>query len=269
MIATKMAEPLPPAGSHHPPPAAGSSDNEPRIDGDGQEVNALRFLGAGGPPAPPPPSITPVSTGVSQPATNPPAPPQTPHQHPPPTQQQIPPATGGAPYDPYSDPSASAGYHHPMQIPPGPMSGPYGLPPSGANPMMGGPMMMMPGYNYGMYPSPYGFMPQYTPPMAPQPAQSQSQLVAMLNVLRVNNPKYYREWYKKYSAHKRNPDRVPFPQIPQMPGFGLPGGPGSSATLPSYGRSRKESSKSLLTLHAPDWKLIYIESFINFKCYPC
>lgn len=254
------------AESYNNPPPSGSHqiDDEPRIDGDGQEVNALRFLGAGGPgpnPPPPAPSITPSQSslsggvGVSQPLQpspqNPPAPPQTPHNHPPPSIPQTPGGVSSV-YDPYSDPSGAAGGggHHPhhshgMQVPPGPASNPY---PHGMMP--GAPMMMMPGYPYGMYANPYGFMPPAYPPIPPQPLQpqqnSQAQLAAasaMMIKLRVDHPNVYRKWYDKYMLHKRDPDRIPCPPLPQVAGFPPLGGLVSSQTLPNYhGRSRKKSS---------------------------
>lgn len=225
-------------------PAVGQNqpteDNEQRIDGDGQEVNALRFLGAGGPPAPPPPAITPVvSTGVSQPLQpqhqqQQSQPPPTPLQPTQPPQHQLAqqpmPTPGG--YD-YADPSS----YNSMQMPPVPMAGAYGMPGQVPGVLGGGSMMMMPPYNY-MYPPPQYFMPGPYQTMPPAPSNS-SQFLAMLNVLRVKDPKFYREWYKKYNAHKRNPDRVPFPQIPGFPNVG---GPGSHQTLPSFGRTRQDSS---------------------------
>lgn len=231
-------------------------DNEQRIDGDGQEVNALRFLGAGAPPVPPPPAITPVSSGVSQPLQNQqqqPQPPQTPHPPPQSSQHsQAPMPTPGG-FD-FSDPTNYGS----MQMPSVP--GPFGMPSHSQVPgMMGGgpmnPIMMMPPYNY-MY-NPY-FMPGPYPSMPSAPS-NQSQILAMLNVLRVKDPKFYREWYKKYTAHRRNPDRVPFPQIPGMPN--VPSGPGSSQTLPSLGRSRKESTRS--SVNGDPFRHTQNESFSN------
>lgn len=269
-----------------------TDDNEPRIDGDGQEVNSLRFIGAGAPAPqilgtgpgttpqnPPSSSITPSAAvggggggvgGVSQPLQNqqqphPPPPSQTPHQqvvsHN--LNQSVvssqgvpntPLGVGGAssydPYDPSRGQASSYGGGPAMQMP----SGPY------AAAMAGQMMMMAPGGYPGgyapmgmapMYPSPYnpygpfpGMMAPQPQPQPQQPSFSQAELAARLQVLRVQNPTYYREWYKKYEAYRKNPRRYQFPPIEvPIPGFPSMGGPGSSQTLPaSYGRSRKESS---------------------------
>ncbi|CAL8143615.1 unnamed protein product [Orchesella dallaii] len=250
------------------PPVAGTAqpaeDNEQRIDGDGQEVNALRFMGlgagGGGAPVPPPPAITPVTTGVSQPLQpqhqqQPPQPPQAPLQPPqaPQHQQQMPAPPG---YD-YSDPATTYGS---MQIPPGPMSGPYGMPGQMPGVLPGAAMMMIPQYPNYMYPNPYFMAPGAYQPMQPQPAPStkSQQLVAYLNVLRVKEPKLYRDWHKKYTVHMRNPERIPFPQVPGYQSLG-----GQTQTLPTYGRQRKSSTRS--SVNGDPYRQVHNESFADFS----
>lgn len=38
----------------------------------------------------------------------------------------------------------------------------------------------------------------------------------MLERLRVEDPRRYRQWYEQYQAHRRNPQRVPNPGLPQF-----------------------------------------------------